>query len=386
MKLSTDRILSTHTGSLPRAQDLTTTLEALDSGRMPDPGAFDARVRRAVGDIVRQQLEAGVDIVNDGEQGKVGYSTYVRHRLTGFDGQAAEPMRARADWADFPEAAARGERRSTVMRPTCNGPIEWKDRTAVQKDIANFKAALESAKSADAFMSAASPGVIAHFLKNEHFPSREAYLARLADVMKEEYDAIHQAGFVLQIDCPDLAMSRHLAFPEVSNAEFLKIAAANIEALNHALRDIPADRMRLHLCWGNYEGPHHRDIPLRELLPIALKAKPQALSFEGANPRHEHEWVVFREIRLPDDRVIIPGVLELDDQLHRASGAGSSTSCALRGDRGARACHSRYRLWLCDLRAVGQSGRAGDRLGQAQDDGRGRATGVETTLEIVNTP
>jgi len=308
MKLSTDRILTTHTGSLPRAQDLTATLEALDSGHMPEPGAFDARVRRAVGDIVRQQLEAGVDIVNDGEQGKVGYSTYVRHRLTGFDGQAAVPMRA--DWADFPEAAARGERRSTIMRPACDGPIEWKDRAAVQKDIANLKTALQSAKPADAFMTAASPGVIAHFLKNEHYPSRDAYLARLADVMKEEYDSIHQAGFVLQIDCPDLAMGRHLAFPEVSNAEFLKIAEANIEALNHALRDIPADRMRLHLCWGNYEGPHHRDIPLRELLPVALKAKPQALSFEGANPRHEHEWVVFREIRLPDDRMIIPGVLD----------------------------------------------------------------------------
>ncbi len=286
MKLSSDRFLTTHTGSLPRAQDLTTTLEALDSGRVLDIAAFDARVRRAVGDIVRQQLEAGVDIVNDGEQGKVGYSTYVRHRLTGFDGQATVPMRA--DWADFPEAAARGERRSTVMRPACNGPIEWKDRTAVQKDIANFKAALESAKPADAFMSAASPGVIAHFLKNEYYPSREAYLARLADIMKEEYDSIHRAGFVLQIDCPDLAMGRHLAFPEVSNAEFLKIAAANIEALNYALRDIP----------------------LRELLPVVLKAKPQALSFEGANPRHDHEWVVFREVRLPEDRVIIPGVLD----------------------------------------------------------------------------
>jgi 5-methyltetrahydropteroyltriglutamate--homocysteine methyltransferase len=308
MKLSTDRILTTHTGSLPRAQDLTTTLEELDSGRMPDPAAFETRVRRAVGDIVRQQMDAGVDIVNDGEQGKVGYSTYVRHRLTGFDGQAAVPVRA--DWADFPEAAARSERRSTIMRPACNGPIDWKDRNAVQKDVANFKAALASAKPADAFMTAASPGVIAHFLKNDHYPSRDAYLARLADVMKEEYDAIHRAGFVLQIDCPDLAMGRHLAFPEVSNADFLKIAAANIEALNHALRDIPADRMRLHLCWGNYEGPHHRDIPLRELLPVALKAKPQALSFEGANPRHEHEWVVFREIRLPDDRVIIPGVLD----------------------------------------------------------------------------
>jgi len=228
--------------------------------------------------------------------------------LTGFEGLGAVAMRP--DWADFPEAAARSERRSTIMRPACNGPIDWKDRNAVQKDVANFKAALASVKPADAFMTAASPGVIAHFLKNEHYPTRDAYLARLADVMKDEYDAIHRGGFVLQIDCPDLAMGRHLAFHELSNAEFLKIAAANIEALNHAVRDIPADRMRLHLCWGNYEGPHHRDIPLRELLPVALKAKPQALSFEGANPRHEHEWVVFREIRLPDDRVIIPGVLD----------------------------------------------------------------------------
>src|SRR5213594_1392244 len=308
MKRSSERILTTHTGSLPRANDLTTLLEALDAGTVPEQAAFDARVHRAVADIVRQQVEAGVDVVNDGEQGKVGYSTYVRHRLTGFGGQAAVPTRA--DWADFPEAAAKSERRSTIMRPSCNGPIEWKDRTAVQKDVANLTAAISAAKPTEAFMTAASPGVIAHFLKNEHYPSREAYLARLVDVMKDEYDAIHRAGFILQVDCPDLAMGRHLAFPDLSNAEFLKIAAANVEALNHALRDIPPDRLRLHLCWGNYEGPHHRDIPLREILPVALKARPQALSFEGANPRHEHEWVVFREIRLPDDRVIIPGVLD----------------------------------------------------------------------------
>jgi len=308
MKRSTDRILTTHTGSLPRPRDLTTMLETLDAGNLPDPAAFEARVRRAVADVVRQQVEAGVDVVNDGEQGKVGYSTYVRHRLTGFGGQSAVP--ARADWADFPEAAARAERRSTVSRPACNGPIEWKDRTAVQKDVANLRAAMDAAPPTEAFMTAASPGVIAHFLPNHHYASREAYLARLVDVMKEEYDAIHRAGFVLQVDCPDLAMGRHLAFPDVSNAEFVKIAEANVEALNHALRDIPADRMRLHLCWGNYEGPHHRDIPLREILSVALRARPQALSFEGANPRHEHEWIVFREVRLPDDRVIIPGVLD----------------------------------------------------------------------------
>jgi 5-methyltetrahydropteroyltriglutamate--homocysteine methyltransferase len=308
MKASTDRILTTHTGSLPRPDDLTVLLEALDTGTVPHPAAFEARVRQAVADIVLAQRDAGVDIVNDGEQGKVGYSTYVRHRLTGFGGRSIPGLRA--DWADFPKAAARGERRSTVERPACDGPIEWKDRTAVGKDVANLRAAVTATAPTDAFMTAASPGVIAHFLKNEHYPTREAYLARLVDVMKEEYDAIHKAGFVLQVDCPDLAMSRHLAFPELSNAEFLKIAEANVEALNHALRDIPRDRMRLHLCWGNYEGPHHRDIPLREILPIALRARPQAISFEGANPRHEHEWNVFRDIKLPEDRLIIPGVLD----------------------------------------------------------------------------
>jgi 5-methyltetrahydropteroyltriglutamate--homocysteine methyltransferase len=277
MKRSADRILTTHTGSLPRPADLIPMLEAHDTGVPTDPAAFEAGVRRAVADIVRKQVEAGVDVVSDGEQGKVGYSTYVRHRLTGFDGQSG--VAARADWADFPEAAARAERRAAVARPACTGPIDWKDRTAVERDVANLRAA-------------------------------EAYLARLVDVMKEEYDAIHRAGFVLQVDCPDLAMGRHLAFPELSNAEFVKIAEANVEALNHALRDIPANRMRLHLCWGNYEGPHHRDIPLREIIQVVLKARPQGLSFEGANPRHEHEWVVFRETRLPDDKVIIPGVLD----------------------------------------------------------------------------
>jgi 5-methyltetrahydropteroyltriglutamate--homocysteine methyltransferase len=310
MKRSTERILTTHTGSLPRPPDLSATLEALDAGTTPDPAAFDARVQRAVAEIVRQQVDAGVDVINDGEQGKVGYSTYVRHRLTGFGGQSRVPMRA--DWADFPEAAERQGmgRQSTIARPACNGPIAWKDMEAVQKDIAHLKAALAGVQTTEAFMTAASPGVIAHFLRNEYYPSREAYLAHLADVMKEEYDAIYQAGFVLQIDCPDLAMGRHLAFPDLSTAEFVKIAEANIEALNHALRDIPSDRLRLHLCWGNYEGPHHRDIPLKDILPIVLKARPQAISFEGANPRHEHEWAVFRDVKLSEDKVLIPGVLD----------------------------------------------------------------------------
>jgi 5-methyltetrahydropteroyltriglutamate--homocysteine methyltransferase len=307
MQRSTERILTTHTGSLPRPADLTATLEAMDAGTAPDPQAFDARVRHAVAEVVRRQVEAGVDVVNDGEQGKVGYSTYVRYRLTGFEGRSE--VRVRSDWADFPEAAARLGR-SSGARPACNGPIAWQDKEAVSKDIAHLKAALSGVQPAEVFMTAASPGVIAHFLPNEYYPSHEAYLACLADVMKEEYDAIAQAGFVLQVDCPDLAMGRHLRFPDLSTPEFLKIAAANIEALNHALRDIPPDRLRMHLCWGNYEGPHHRDIPLKDILGLVLKARPQAISFEGANPRHEHEWTVFQEMKLPEDTVIIPGVLD----------------------------------------------------------------------------
>ena len=307
MQRSTERILTTHTGSLPRPVDLVTALEAQDAGTTPDPVAFNARVRSAVAEAVRQQVEAGVDIVNDGEQGKVSYSTYVQHRLTGFGGQSQVPVRA--DWADFPESVERYGR-STGTRPACIGPVAWKDKAAVQQDIANLQAAVAGVQPAEVFMTAASPGVIAHFLRNEYYPSRDAYLAHLADVMKEEYDAICQAGFVLQIDCPDLAMGRHLAFPDLSTPEFLKIAEANVEVLNHALRDIPADRLRLHLCWGNYEGPHHRDIPLKEIIGIVLKARPQAISLEGANPRHEHEWVVFQEVRLPDDKILIPGVLD----------------------------------------------------------------------------
>ena len=308
MKRSTDRILTTHTGSLPRPMDLAAMLEAFDSGAAPDRETFEPRVRAAVAEVVKIQVESGVDVVSDGEQGKVGYSTYVRHRLTGFDGEGSVSIRS--DWADFPEAVARQPRPTTVSRPACDGPIEWKDREAVQSDIANFKAALSGLDPAEAFMTAASPGVIAHFLINQYFPSHEAYLGRLAEVMKEEYNAIHQAGILLQVDCPDLAMGRHLRFPDLSNQEFLKIAEANIEALNHALSDIPPDRIRLHLCWGNYEGPHQRDIPMEDIIGVVLKARPQALSFEGANPRHEHEWEVFRNVKLPDGKIIIPGVLD----------------------------------------------------------------------------
>lgn len=308
MQRSTERILTTHTGSLPRPMDLATTLEALDAGTPPDPEVFNERVRQAVADVVQQQAAAGVNVVSDGEQGKVGYSTYVRHRLTGFEGTSE--VRMRTDWADFPEAAARLGRSSSVARPACNGPINWKDKAALQQNIANLTAAVSGVQVTEAFMTAASPGVIAHFLPNHYYPSREAYLARLVEVMKEEYDAIVQAGFVLQVDCPDLAMGRHLAFPDLSTSEFLKIAEANVEALNHALRDISMDRIRLHLCWGNYEGPHHRDIPLQDILGVVLKARVQGISFEGANARHAHEWAVFKDVSLPEDKVLIPGVLD----------------------------------------------------------------------------
>ena len=309
MKRSTDRILTTHTGSLPRPWDLVDMLMAKEAGRLTDKAAFDQRVGEAVTEVVRKQTEVGIDVLNDGEQSKFSYSTYVKDRLTGFEGESLVPPRA--DWADYPQAHARVQGTfATIMRPSCNGPVTRKQGEEAQKDIANLKSALNEVNPEEVFMTAASPGVITLFMRNEYYATREEYLSVLVDLMKEEYEAIHQAGFLLQVDCPDLAMGRHLQFPDLSNQEFLKIAEANVEALNHALANIPPDRMRLHLCWGNYEGPHHRDIPLKEIIGIALKAKPGAISFEGANPRHEHEYVVFEEVKLPDDKVIIPGVVD----------------------------------------------------------------------------
>jgi 5-methyltetrahydropteroyltriglutamate--homocysteine methyltransferase len=307
MKRSTDRILTTHTGSLPRPDDLVTMLYAKDKGELQDQAVFEKRVQEAVNEVVRKQIEYGVDVVNDGEAGKIGYATYVKDRLTGFEGQAG-PVRA-ADVLDFPEYARRVYR-VTAQRPACTGPITYRDKEALRKEIANFKAALQGVNPEEAFMSAASPGVISLFLKNDYYPNHETYLAALADAMKVEYDAISQAGLLLQLDCPDLAMGRHIQFADASVAEFRKMAELHIDALNHALSDIPPERMRLHLCWGNYEGPHHRDVPLRDIIDIVLKARPSGLSFEAANPRHAHEWKVFREFTLPANKVLIPGVLD----------------------------------------------------------------------------
>lgn len=309
MKRSTTRILTTHTGSLPRPWDLVDLIIAKQAGSPTDEAALGQRVSHAVMEVVQKQADVGVDVLNDGEQSKAGYATYVMDRMTGFGGDS--PVLPRSDWADFPEAHERiMSSLAVITRPACTGPVASKGGNEVQTDIANLKSSVAAAKSEEAFMTAASPGVIALFLVNQHYPSREAYMSVLVNLMKVEYKSIVDAGFLLQVDCPDLAMGRHMEWPGLSNSEFLKVAEANVEALNAALEGLPSDRMRLHLCWGNYEGPHHLDIPLREILPIALKARPDAISFEGSNPRHEHEWNVFKDVKLPDGKVIIPGVVD----------------------------------------------------------------------------
>ena len=309
MKRSTNHILTTHTGSLPRPTDLVDMVLRKEEKQPVDEDVLAMRVRSAVAEVVRRQAEVGVTVLNDGEQGKPGYSTYMKDRLTGFEGESAAAA-VSGEAKDFPEYTARRTGRAVPKRPACTGPIAWQDRDAVRKDIENLQAAVKEVEAEEVFMTAASPGVVPHFMKDQYYGSEEKYLYALADALKQEYDAIHRAGFVLQVDCPDLCMSRHNRFSDLSTKEFKKIAELHVAALNHALRDIPADRVRLHMCWGNYEGPHHLDIPLTEIIDVALKAKVGALSFEGANPRHEHEWVVFKEFHLPDGLVIIPGVID----------------------------------------------------------------------------
>ena len=309
MKRSTDHILTTHTGSLPRPWDLVEMVLRREAKQPVDEEVFAMRVRSAVAEVVQRQAEVGISVLNDGEQGKPGYSTYMKDRLTGFEGESTAAA-VSGEAKDFPEYSARRAGRASPVRPACAGPIAWKDRDAVRKDIENLKAAVEEVEAEDVFMTAASPGVVPHFMKDQYYGSEEKYLNALVDTLKEEYDAIYRAGLVLQLDCPDLCMSRHNRFSDLSTKEFKKVAELHVAALNHALRDIPADRVRLHMCWGNYEGPHHLDIPLNEIIDVALKAKVGALSFEGANPRHEHEWVVFEEFHLPDGLVIIPGVID----------------------------------------------------------------------------
>ena len=315
MKRSTRRILTTHTGSLPRPDDLLDLMRAKESGEFHDRAALDSSIRSAVADIVRRQVEAGVDVVNDGEMSKPGYSTYVKDRMTGFGGESVglggRDGPRLGDLQDFPEYSARlfTNMASILKTPACNGPISYHGVHDLEVDIGNLKAAAAGAKTEEVFMSAASPGVISLFLPDRHYSSHESYLAALADAMKTEYDAIYRAGFLLQVDCPDLAMGRHIQFANLSVAEFRKKAALHVEALNHALADVPAESVRLHLCWGNYEGPHHRDVALKDIINVVLEAKVAAISFEGSNPRHEHEWKVWQDVKL-GGKALIPGVLD----------------------------------------------------------------------------
>lgn len=312
MQYSADRMLTTHVGSLPRPQPVVDMLFSEDRGELTDRAAYDATMRQAVRDAVQRQREVGIDIVSDGEMSKISYATYIRHRLTGFEiGEV--PRATPKDLDAFPEfrdrLAAQGGT-PKYHRPICTGPIEVKSVEPLEKDIQHLREALAAGGAAEGFMNAASPGVIAVFQPNEYYSSHEAYLQALAEAMKPEYEAIVRAGLVLQVDCPDLAMGRHIKFRDATDEDFLKAAEQQVEALNYALSDVPADRVRMHVCWGNYEGPHTFDIPLAKIVDVVLKAKPQAILFEASNPRHAHEWTTWRDARVPDDKILIPGVLD----------------------------------------------------------------------------
>ena len=309
MQASKDRILTTHVGSLPRSKAVTEVVFGQERGE-PQPNA-DAIIADAVNEAVALQVRAGVDVVSDGEMSKISYATYIKDRITGFDGDSER--RPPSDLEAFPgflqrQAASGGT--PSYRRPCCVGPIEVKDRTPVETDIRNLQAAVRAHGPTDAFMNAASPGVIALFQPNRHYPSHEAYLFALADAMAVEYRAITEAGLILQIDSPDLGLGRHMMFKDKSDQEYQALGNLHVNALNHALAGIAADQVRLHVCWGNYEGPHHHDVPMSQVLPIALRAKVGALLFEAANPRHAHEWRVFAEADLPEDLLLIPGVID----------------------------------------------------------------------------
>ena len=311
MQRSTDRFLTTHTGSLPRPDDLVRMMYAKEEGVPVDAPALAIRIRAAVGEIVAKQREAGVDLVNDGEVSKPSYATYIKDRLNGFGGTGNTFVYQ--DLAEFPRLAARvfgDPGRSRRKTPACNAPISVRDPAAAQTDVDNLAAAVRAAGASAAFMSAASPGVVSLFFRNDYYSDQETYLQAIAEAMQQEYECVAKAGFVLQIDCPDLGMGRHIQYADLSLAEFRKRAQMHIEALNHAVCNIPAEQLRLHLCWGNYDGPHHHDVALADIIDLVFQAKPQAISLEAANPRHAHEWAVFERIKLPDGKLLIPGVIE----------------------------------------------------------------------------
>ena len=307
------KILTTHVGSLPRTQEVVDFIFAREKEQPYDQAAFDACMTSAVSETVRRQVEAGVDIVSDGETSKISYATYVKDRYTGFDGDS--PRNAPADLKEFPtflQRLADDGGTPTYARPMCVGEVKSKGQGELEKDIANLKSAMAEHGVERGFMNAASPGVISLFLQNDFYPTREAYLEALANAMKAEYETIIASGLDLQLDCPDLALSRHMLFNDLSDEEFIKIANSHVEALNYALSDVPAEKVRVHICWGNYEGPHICDIPMFKMFDTLMSTKARYVLFETSNPRHGHEWSVFKDRKndIPEDKVLVPGVVD----------------------------------------------------------------------------
>jgi 5-methyltetrahydropteroyltriglutamate--homocysteine methyltransferase len=311
MKRSTERFLTTHTGSLPRPEDLIRAMYAKEEGVPVEPAALAQRVASAVEEVVRKQAEAGVDVINDGEMSKPSYATYIKDRLSGFGGSGNTFVYQ--DLVAFPNLAKRvfgDPGRSRRKTPACNAAIGVRDPQAARTDVKHLRAALAKVSAQEGFMSAASPGVVSLFFRNEHYPSEEAYIFAIADAMRHEYETIAGAGIILQLDCPDLAMGRHIQYADLSLSEWRKKAELHVEALNHAVASIPPEQVRMHVCWGNYEGPHHCDVALADVIDIVFRARPSAISFEAANPRHAHEWTVFEKVKVPDGKTLIPGVIE----------------------------------------------------------------------------
>jgi 5-methyltetrahydropteroyltriglutamate--homocysteine methyltransferase len=310
MKLSTDRILTTHVGSLPRSLPVVDLLFKREQDEPYDSAEFDRVMDNAVSDVVRTQVELGIDVVSDGETSKIGYATYIKDRLTGFEGDS--PRQIALDLHDYPDFRARMAvfaGKQTFKRQSCVGPITFVGHADLQKDLAHFRSALSKHRAVEGFLNAASPGVVSAFQANKYYETHEAYIEAIGAAMQVEYESIVNAGFVLQLDCPDLAMARHTGFQNLTEAEFLKRAEHQVDVMNHALRNIPADMLRMHVCWGNYEGPHDHDIALEKVIGIILKAKPSAIQFEASNPRHAHEWTVWKNRQIPEDKILIPGLL-----------------------------------------------------------------------------
>ncbi len=311
MKYSTQRILTTHVGSLPRPANVTELIFAKEREENVDQTEFDETIADAVRNAVARQADCGVDIVSDGEMSKISYATYIKERISGFEGDTPRsPPQDLLDFPSFLEKLARSGGTPEYKRPKCTGEIRPVNPEPLEADLNNFRDALEVVNVEEAFMNSASPGVIALFQPNEYYKNHDEYLEALAEAMRVEYEGIVEAGFLLQLDSPDLGLGRHMLFADKPEEDYQRLAGTHVDVLNHALRNIPADRVRMHVCWGNYEGPHHHDAPMSAVLPIALRAKIGALLFEASNPRHAHEWTTFRDADLPDDLILIPGVID----------------------------------------------------------------------------